>query len=233
VVIASVSAGLAGSLDGSLVVVAGATVVVVVGGAVVVVAWSVVVGAGAVVSVTSAPDPQAATTTDKAAIRASKDLIVFFHRVYSAEYGDVAHRQSVGARPYFVSQRCDTLRALRTSKKGCVVDLNLVVLAGRLAAEPEMRTFESGAILVQLLLSVRSSSPRQRIDVVPVVQWNPDVDDIPEGPLRGVSVWVAGSAQRRFWSVGDGRSSRIEVVAHEIAYRPDGLRIAGEAPGAS
>lgn len=113
------------------------------------------------------------------------------------------------------------------------MDLNLVVLAGRIAAEPEIRTFESGAILVRLLLTVRSSSPNHRIDVVPVVQWNPELTEIPGAPLRGVSVWVAGSVQRRFWSVGDGRSSRIEVVAHEIAYRPDGIRIADEAPAAS
>lgn len=110
------------------------------------------------------------------------------------------------------------------------MDLNLVVLAGRIAAEPEIRTFESGAVLVRLLLTVRSSSPNHRIDVVPVVQWNPELAEIPGAPLRGVSVWVAGSVQRRFWSVGDGRSSRIEVVAHEIAYRPDGIRIADEAP---
>jgi single-stranded DNA-binding protein len=125
------------------------------------------------------------------------------------------------------------LTVFRTSRKGSVVDLNLVVLAGRIAAEPEIRTFESGAVLVRLLLTVRSSSPHHRIDVVPVVQWNPELAEIPGAPLRGVSVWVVGSVQRRFWSVGDGRSSRIEVVAHEIAYRPDGIRIADEAPAAS
>jgi single-stranded DNA-binding protein len=101
------------------------------------------------------------------------------------------------------------------------MDLNLVVLAGRIAAEPEIRTFESGATLMRLLVTVRSEEPRHRLDVIPVVQWNPDSDGITDGPVRGRSVWVAGAVQRRFWSVGDGRESRIEIVAHEITIRDE------------
>lgn len=101
------------------------------------------------------------------------------------------------------------------------MDLNLVVLAGRIAAEPEIRTFESGATLMRLLVTVRSEEPRHRLDVIPVVQWDPDPDDMPDGSLRGRSVWIAGSVQRRFWSVDDGRHSRIEIVAHEVAIRDE------------
>ena len=101
------------------------------------------------------------------------------------------------------------------------MDLNLIVLAGRIAAEPEIRTFESGASLMRLLVTVRSDEPRRRLDVIPVVQWNPESGDLPDGPLRGRPVWIAGAVQRRFWSVGDGRESRIEIVAHEITVRDE------------
>lgn len=101
------------------------------------------------------------------------------------------------------------------------MDLNLVVLAGRIAAEPEIRTFNSGATLMRLLVTVRSEEPRRRLDVIPVVQWNPDPDDHPGGSVRGRPVWVAGAVQRRFWSVGDGRESRVEIVAHEISIRDE------------
>jgi single-stranded DNA-binding protein len=113
------------------------------------------------------------------------------------------------------------------------MDLNLVILAGRIAAEPEIRTFESGTTLMRLLVTVRSSEPRHRLDVVPVVQWDPDPDEIPRGSVRGLPVWVVGAVQRRFWSVGDGRHSRIEIVAHEVVVRSDEVRVAGEAPTAS
>jgi single-stranded DNA-binding protein len=113
------------------------------------------------------------------------------------------------------------------------MDLNLVVLAGRIAAEPEIRTFESGATLMRLLVTVRSEEPRHRLDVIPVVQWNPDSNDIPGGPARGRSVWVAGAVQRRFWSVGDGRESRIEIVAHEITIRDEESSLTDDAATAS
>jgi single-stranded DNA-binding protein len=100
------------------------------------------------------------------------------------------------------------------------MDLNLVVLAGRVAADPEIRTFESGSTLLRLLVTVRSSEPRKRIDVIPVVMWSPD-DDVVEGVTLGRAVWVAGSVQRRFWSANDGRRSRLEVVAHEVSLRED------------
>ncbi len=78
------------------------------------------------------------------------------------------------------------------------MDLNLVVLAGRLAAPPEFRKFEFGDSLVRYLVTVRSEEPRQRVDVVPVTLWNPD-----EAALRAsaqpaavrMRLWVAGGIQ--------------------------------------
>ena len=101
------------------------------------------------------------------------------------------------------------------------MDFNVVVLAGRLAAQPEIRTFESGATLMRLLVTVRTDEPRGRLDVIPVVQWNPDPREIPDEELRGRGVWVVGAAQRRFWSADDGRHSRIEIVAHVVEFRPE------------
>ena len=101
------------------------------------------------------------------------------------------------------------------------MDLNLIVIAGRLAAEPELTTFASGARLLRLLVTVRSQEPRRRIDVLPVVMWDPtdsvQIDEL----VRGTRVWVAGSVQRRFWSAEAGRTSRVEIVAHDVQPRPD------------
>lgn len=101
------------------------------------------------------------------------------------------------------------------------MDLNLIVIAGRIAAEPEVITFASGAKLLRLLVTVRSEEPRRRIDVLPVVLWDPDDDVLPQEPCRGMPVWVAGSVQRRFWSSGEGRASRVEIVAHDVRIRTD------------
>ncbi|GMQ94413.1 MAG: hypothetical protein BMS9Abin12_1903 [Acidimicrobiia bacterium] len=113
------------------------------------------------------------------------------------------------------------------------MDLNLVVIAGRVAAEPDIRTFESGTSLMRLLVTVRTEEPRRRIDVIPVALWNPDPDVIPEGPVRGRPVWVAGAIQRRFWSADDGRLSRVEIIAHEVAFKDDEINFDEEPASAS
>lgn len=96
------------------------------------------------------------------------------------------------------------------------MDLNLVVVAGRLASAPEIRVFEGGATLVRYLITVRTEEPRRRIDVVPVVLWDADEKDTKFE--RGDRVWIAGSVQRRFWNDDHSRRSRIEVVAHHVQH---------------
>ncbi len=113
------------------------------------------------------------------------------------------------------------------------MDLNLIVLSGRIAAEPEVLTFASGTRLLRLLVTVRSQEPRRRIDVLPVVLWDPADDVVPDEPCRGAGVWVAGSVQRRFWSVGEGRTSRVEIVAHDVKIRMEELDSQGEEHGAA
>jgi single-stranded DNA-binding protein len=101
------------------------------------------------------------------------------------------------------------------------MDVNVVVISGRLAATPEVRSFESGARLIRYLVTTRSEAPRRRIDVVPVTLWNPDDDLIVEAAV-GQSVWIAGSVQRRFWAAAEGRRSRLEVVAQSVElHGPD------------
>ena len=100
------------------------------------------------------------------------------------------------------------------------MDLNLAVIAGTLSAPPEIRTFESGTKLARYLVTVRSTEPRKRTDVLPIVLWDP-----PEaGPIdeleRGDRIWAVATVQRRFWSAAEGRRSRLEVIAHHVEPIP-------------
>lgn len=99
------------------------------------------------------------------------------------------------------------------------MDLNLVVVSGRLAAPPEVRQFESGSRLARYLVTVRSEEPRRRVDVLPVTIWNPDDELVDADPAPGTRVWAAGSVQRRFWSGAEGRRSRLELVADQVCLR--------------
>jgi single-stranded DNA-binding protein len=101
------------------------------------------------------------------------------------------------------------------------MDLNLVVLAGRLAAPPEIRQFEGGARLSRYLVTVRSEAPARRVDVIPVTLWDPPDALVDAEPEPGRRLWVAGAVQRRFWSGVEGRRSRLEVIAEQVCLRPD------------
>lgn len=102
------------------------------------------------------------------------------------------------------------------------MSINIVVLGGRLAVEPELRVFESGSSYLRFLVTTRSTEPRRRVDVIPVVLWNPDEVTIASlSDSNGKGIWVVGSVQRRFWTAPDGKASRIEVVAHAVEVRND------------
>lgn len=101
------------------------------------------------------------------------------------------------------------------------MDLNLVVLAGRLVAPPETRQFDSGIRTVRYLVAVRSGEPRRRVDVVPVTQWYPDQTALDTMPESGAALWVAGAVQPRFWSGETDKRSRLEIVAHQVEVRRD------------
>ena len=99
------------------------------------------------------------------------------------------------------------------------MDLNLIVLCGRLAVDSELRVFDSGARLIRYLVTVRSEYPRRRVDVLPVTLWDPPDDIVHDPGLKGESIWVCGSVQRRYWESPDGRRSRVEVVAEHVRIR--------------
>lgn len=96
------------------------------------------------------------------------------------------------------------------------MDLNLTVLCGRIATEPEVRSFDSGTRLIRYLITVRSESPRRRVDVVPVTLWDPTDDQVAAPGAKGVRIWICGAVQRRFWESPDGRRSRLEVIAEQV-----------------
>ncbi|MGH7510931.1 MAG: single-stranded DNA-binding protein [Gemmatimonadales bacterium] len=101
------------------------------------------------------------------------------------------------------------------------MDLNLVVLAGKLATAPELRIFDSGSRLARYLVTVRTEQPRRRVDVIPVSLWDPPEELLAAEPHPGRRVWVAGTVQRRFWAAPDGRRSRLEVIADQVCLRDE------------
>ena len=99
------------------------------------------------------------------------------------------------------------------------MDLNLFVVSGRLAAPPEIRVAESGSTLARYLVTAATQEPHRRLDVLPVVLWDPPETLTLAPGLPGQQVWACGAVQRRFWIDGDARRSRLELIAHSVELR--------------
>jgi hypothetical protein len=95
-------------------------------------------------------------------------------------------------------------------------DINLAVIAGRIAAPPESRIYDSGSRSLRYLITCVTDVPRHRTDVIPVTLLDPDpvLVDRPGSP--GERIWAAASIQRRFFAADDGRRSRVELLAHHV-----------------
>jgi single-stranded DNA-binding protein len=96
------------------------------------------------------------------------------------------------------------------------VDVNVVVLMGRLSAPPEV--LRSDNTVVRLLIASRADAPTKRLDLLPVVWWNPTSDELGRIPPVGSQVFVTGSVQRRYWEGPQGRRSRLELIADRVAF---------------
>jgi single-strand DNA-binding protein len=96
-----------------------------------------------------------------------------------------------------------------------MVTVNVVVLAGTIAAEPVERRMPSGDEVTELRLSV--PEPGRRLLPLPVAAWHKDVG---KGSLKhiakGDDVLVYGQLVRRFYRSGAGARSLTEVIASGI-----------------
>lgn len=96
-----------------------------------------------------------------------------------------------------------------------MVTVNVVVLAGTVAAEPVERTMPSGDAVTEFRVSV--PEPGKRLLPLPVAVWH---GSVPPGSIEGIAkgdpVLVTGHLTRRFYRSGAGARSLTEVVASGI-----------------
>jgi len=95
------------------------------------------------------------------------------------------------------------------------VSVNVVVLAGVIAADPVERRMPSGEECTEIRLSV--PEPERRLLPLPVAAWHAEVGRKQLNGLRkGDEVLVYGRLVRRFYRSGAGARSLTEVVASGI-----------------
>ncbi len=103
-------------------------------------------------------------------------------------------------------------------------NLNKVILGGRLTAEPELRTTQSGVSVLTFTVAVnrsyRASADQQpQTDFITVVAWRQTAEFVSRYFHKGSSICVLGSIQTRSWQDQNGQKRyATEVLADEVNF---------------
>jgi single-strand DNA-binding protein len=95
-----------------------------------------------------------------------------------------------------------------------MVAVNVVVLAGRVSDQPEVKAMPSGDQVTRFRLHVPETG--RRVLPLPVSAWERLARKGCEGLTKGDPVLVRGHLVRRFFRDGGGGRSVTEVVATEV-----------------
>src|SRR5262245_3919307 len=96
-----------------------------------------------------------------------------------------------------------------------MVTVNVVVLAGTVAADPVTRQMPSGDEVTELRIAVPETG--RRLLPLPIAAWHATVGRATLEPIvKGDAVLVHGQLVRRFYRSGAGARSLTEVVATGI-----------------
>ena len=102
-------------------------------------------------------------------------------------------------------------------------DLNTTTLAGRLVADPELKTTASGVPVTSFTIAVnrrrRSKNTERKADFFTVVAWRHHAEFVTRYFKKGSSIFVTGELQTRDWTDKDGiKRYATELVADDIRF---------------
>ena len=103
------------------------------------------------------------------------------------------------------------------------MDLNIVAITGRLAADPELHFTGNGTDVTTLRIAVgrmkRQGEQRAGADFVDVVVWGEQAKHAGRYLAKGRRVAIKGRLQQRTWTTPDGANrSRLQVVADQVQF---------------
>lgn len=106
-----------------------------------------------------------------------------------------------------------------------LVNINKVMLTGRLTRDPELRYTPSGVAVMTFSLALnrrykdQSGEWKEEVSFVSVVAWQRQAELASEYLKKGSAVFVEGRLQSRSWETGEGQKrSVLEVRAERLQF---------------
>ena len=97
--------------------------------------------------------------------------------------------------------------------------MNKIHLIGRLTAEPELRTTNSGVQVCTFTVAVNRRFNRDETDFFPIVVWREMAVNCSKFLSKGSQVSVVGAVQMRRYDDKDGiKRTAIDVQAEEVEF---------------
>ena len=99
---------------------------------------------------------------------------------------------------------------------------NLVVLTGRLTADPELKTTQSGVSVISFCVAVQrqyKSGEDPITDFINVVAWRHTAEFVTKYFHKGNMIGIEGSIQTRKYEDKDGnKRTAFEVLADDVSF---------------
>ncbi|PIT87734.1 MAG: single-stranded DNA-binding protein [Candidatus Magasanikbacteria bacterium CG10_big_fil_rev_8_21_14_0_10_40_10] len=119
------------------------------------------------------------------------------------------------------------------------MDLNKVMLIGRLTRDPELRNIASGQSVSNLGLATNrywkdgSGQRQEQVEYHNIVLWGKLAEIAAQYLGKGRRVYIEGRLQTREWTGKDGVSRRTTEIVAENMIMLDGPKSSGQAPAVS
>lgn len=102
------------------------------------------------------------------------------------------------------------------------LNLNKVILAGRLTATPELKSTPSGISVTTFSLAVDravSKDAEKKTDFINIVAWRKTAEFVSRYFEKGSPICIIGNIQTRSWEAQDGsKRYATEVIADEAKF---------------
>lgn len=101
-------------------------------------------------------------------------------------------------------------------------NFNKIILGGRLTADPELKTTQSGISVAQFSVAVNrktKAGEEQKADFFTVVAWRQTAEFVSRYFRKGSSICVTGTLQNSSWTDQQGvKHYRTDIIADEVSF---------------
>ena len=100
------------------------------------------------------------------------------------------------------------------------LNLNKVILGGRLTADPELRTTPSGVLVTSFSIAInRRGTKNNEVDFIDCMAWKERAELITKYFQKGYPICIVGSLQSRSWTDRTGGKHYVtDAIVDEVNF---------------